>query len=271
VDDDVDDGAQTVTINHSASGGGYGSVSIAEVGVTVQDNDSGEPTDTTPPDAPEITSPDTTDSPTPTISGTAEPSSTLRLTITLGIDNSVAYTTTTDADGNWSIDLGTATPAAGTFSGLEDGTYVITATATDAAGNTSDAATQTLTVDVAKPSDPDAPVVTSGDTTDSPTPTISGTAEAGVTITLTIDLGGGASVTYETTTDADGNWSIDLATDTPTDGALPDGGLAPGEYPLTVTATDAEGNVSAPTSATLTITGEPTSDGTTLYLPLIAR
>jgi hypothetical protein len=127
-------------------------------------------------------------------------------------------------------------------------------------------ATASTTVQITDTTAPAAPVVTSPSTTDSPTPTISGTADAGVTITLTIDLGGGASVTYETTTDGDGNWSIDLANNTPTDGTLPDGGLAPGDYPLTVTATDAEGNTSAPANATLTITS-----GTTLYLPLIAR
>jgi hypothetical protein len=51
--------------------------------------------------------------------------------------------------------------------------------------------------------------------------------------------------------------------DDPIDGALPEGGLAPGEYPVTVSATDAAGNVS-----TLTITGGTTNTGTTLYLPL---
>jgi hypothetical protein len=40
---------------------------------------------------------------------------------------------------------------------------------------------------------------------------------------------------------------------------------------VTVTATDAAGNVSDVTTFTLTIMGETTSDGTTLYLPLIAR
>jgi hypothetical protein len=179
------------------------------------------------------------------------------------------YTTTVGPDGAWSINLATATPADGTFSGLEDGQYQITATATDAAGNTSDAATQTLTVDVAKPGDPAAPQVTSGDTTNSPTPTLSGTAEAGVTITLTIDLGGGASVTYTTTAGPDGTWSIDLATATPTDGALPEGRLSDGSYPVTVTATSDTGSTS--TQYTLTVqTGTPAA-GTTLYLPFIAR
>jgi hypothetical protein len=163
-DDDVDDGDIEVTISHDANGGGYDGVSIGSVDATVTDNDSDEPTDTTPPDAPEITSPALTDSPTPTISGTAD---------------------------------------------------------------------------------------------------------AGVTITLTIDLGGGASVTYETTADADGNWSIDLADDDPTDGALPDGSLSDGTYPVTVTATNETGSTS--TQYTLTVqTGTPAA-GTTLYLPLITR
>jgi hypothetical protein len=272
-DDDVDDGDQTVTITHQASSAdsAYNTLDVKEVTVTVVDDDSDEPSDTTPPDAPEMTSPDTTDSPTPTISGTAAPSSTLRLTITLGLDSSVVYTTTVGIDGVWRIDLATATPVAGTFSGLEDREYVITATATNAAGNTSEAATQTLTVDVAKPGDPAAPVVTSGDTTDIVTPTISGTAEAGVTITLTIDPGGGASVTYTTTASPDGTWSINLADDDPTDGALPEGGLAPDDYPVTAKATDAAGNVSDVTTFTLTITGGTTNTSTTLYLPLIAR
>jgi predicted outer membrane repeat protein len=275
VDDTEVDGEQTVTISHSASSAdsAYDTLDAKEVTVTVTDDDSasgpGDPSDPTPPDAPIITSPATSDTPTPTISGTAEPSSTLRLTITLGIDSSVVYTTTVGADGSWSIDLGTTEPISGTFSGLEDGQYQITATATGAAGNTSDAATQTLTVDIPKPGDPAAPVVTSSTETNDPYPTISGTAEAGVTITLTIDLGGGASVTYTTTADGDGNWSIDLANDTPTDGALPAGGLSDGSYPVTVTATNETGNTS--TQYTLTVqTGTPAA-GTTLYLPLIAR
>jgi predicted phage tail protein len=66
-------------------------------------------------------------------------------------------------------------------------------------------------------------------------------------------------------------WSIDLANNTPTDGTLPDGGLAPGDYPVTVMAIDTVGNESAVASFTFTITSETTSDGSTLYLPLIAR
>jgi uncharacterized repeat protein (TIGR01451 family) len=127
------------------------------------------------------------------------------------------------------------------------------------------------TVQITDTTAPAAPLITSATETSDPYPTISGTAEPGSTVTVVIDLGGGASVTYTTTAGPDGTWSIDLANDTPTDGALPDGGLPPGEYPLTVTATDSVGNESAVTSFTLTITSETTSGGTTLYLPLIAR
>jgi hypothetical protein len=274
VDDAADDGDQTVTISHNTSSAdsAYDTLDAKEVTVTVVDDDSASnpvDPDTTPPDAPEITSPDKTDSPTPTIRGTAEPSSTLRLTITLGVGSSVVYTTTVGAEGTWSIDLATAETADGALpeGGLSDGQYTVTVTATDAAGNTSKAATQLLTVDVPKPSDPAAPVVTPGDKTDSPTPTISGTADAGITITLTIDLGGGASVTYTTTANPDGTWSIDLANDTPTDGALPAGGLSDSTYTVTITATNDTGS----TSTQNTLTVQTSAATLTLYLPLIVR
>jgi uncharacterized repeat protein (TIGR01451 family) len=153
------------------------------------------------------------------------------------------------------------TPTA-VFAGTSPFTYTIS----DGALTDSAAVTVTVTSDSEPPA---APVVTSPALTDSPYPTISGTAEAGVTITLTIDLGGGASVTYTTTADGDGTWSIDLANDTPTDGELPDGGLSDGSYPVTVTATNDTG--SASTSHTLTVQTSTPAAGTTLYLPLIAR
>ncbi|MFP3480701.1 Ig-like domain-containing protein, partial [Burkholderia sp. SIMBA_057] len=57
-------------------------------------------------------------------------------------------------------------------------------------------------------------VVTSAALTNSATPTLAGTAEAGSTVTVAI---GGA--TY-TTTATGGHWSIDLATATPVTGSL---------------------------------------------------
>jgi uncharacterized repeat protein (TIGR01451 family) len=155
------------------------------------------------------------------------------------------------------------TPTAA-FTGTSPFTYTISD------GVLTDSATVTVTV-APNTTPPDAPVITSPATTDNPTPTISGTADAGVTITLTIDLGGGASVTYETTADEQGNWSIDLATATPVSGTFPTDGLAPGAYPVTVTATDEAGNVSAPAQMTLTVQTRRAAAGTTLYLPLVTR
>jgi uncharacterized repeat protein (TIGR01451 family) len=148
------------------------------------------------------------------------------------------------------------------------GTDVFTYTVSDPDGATD---TAQVTVAVVETVIPAAPVVTSATETSDPYPTISGTAEAGVTITLTIDLGGGATVTYETTADAQGNWSIDLETATPIDGTLPDGGLTPGDYPVSAIATNEWGYQSQPTTVTLTITSGTSGTSTTLYLPLIAR
>jgi len=68
-----------------------------------------------------------------------------------------------------------------------------------------------------------------------------------------------------------GSIIIDLATATPVSGTFPADGLTPGEYPVTVTATDTAGNVSDITAFTLTITSGTTNTDNVLYLPLIAR
>ncbi|WP_353858901.1 Ig-like domain-containing protein [Azospirillum formosense] len=192
--------------------------------------------DTTPPGAPAVTSAVLTNSTTPTLTGTAEAGSTV--TVTVG---GATYTTTATG-GNWSIDLATATPASGALSLNTNGANPISATATDAAGNVSPAGTQSLVVDTTLP---DAPTVTSAALSNSATPTLTGIAEAGSTVTVTV---GGA--TY-TTTATGGTWSVDLATATPTAGVLT---LNPnGANPVSATATDASGNVSAPGTQTLTI------------------
>jgi len=93
--------------------------------------------------------------------------------------------------------------------------------------------THTFTITAVTP--PPAPVVTgpANDTTTSDTtPTFTGTAPAGSTVTIFLN----GQPVGTTTADANGNWSF-----TPT---TP---LADGQYVLTVTATDAAGNVSVPT------------------------
>ncbi|MFJ7809585.1 Ig-like domain-containing protein [Pseudomonas asiatica] len=147
------------------------------------------------------------------LSGTAEPNSTV--TLTDGSGNPIGEATA-DGSGNW-----TFTPA----TPLPNGT-VVNATASDPAGNTSPAAT--VTVDSSAPA---APVInpTNG-------ATIGGTAEAGATVTLT---DGSGNPIGQVTADGSGNWSF-------TPGSpLPNGTV------VNATATDPTGNTSAPSSTTV--------------------
>ncbi|MVN21798.1 Ig-like domain-containing protein [Mucilaginibacter arboris] len=154
----------------------------------------------------------------PTITGTAEPGS----TVTLYDGTTVIGTTTADASGNWSITPATA---------LADGSHNLTTKAKDAAGNISAASATTITVDTIVPAAPSVPVLASGGTiTNNNKPTITGTAEPGSTVTLY----DGTTVIGTATADASGNWSITPATV-----------LADGSHNLTTKAKDAAGNVSA--------------------------
>ncbi|MND38125.1 Cna protein B-type domain protein [compost metagenome] len=147
------------------------------------------------------------------LSGTAEPNSTV--TLTDGSGNPIGEVTT-DGSGNW-----TFTPA----TPLPNGT-VVNATASDPAGNTSQAAT--VTVDSSAPA---APVInpTNG-------ATISGTAEAGATVTLT---GAGGNPIAQVTADGSGNWSFTPGTP-----------LANGTV-VNATATDPTGNTSPQATTTV--------------------
>ncbi|MBN8654532.1 MAG: sortase [Anaerolineae bacterium] len=97
--------------------------------------------DTTAPAAPVVTTPangSVISNPTPLVSGTAEPNS----TVTVYIDGSPVGTATADGSGDWNY-----TPAA-----LSDGSHTVRATSTDAAGNTSpNSNTNTFTVDTVAP------------------------------------------------------------------------------------------------------------------------
>ncbi|MBK3778604.1 hypothetical protein GAY31_31795, partial [Azospirillum brasilense] len=185
-------GNRTVAIaSLTDSGGATGSATISGVSTVVS------VADVTPPAVPVITSAALTNSATPTLAGTAEAGSTV--TVTVG---GATYSTTATG-GTWSIDLATATPTAGSLSLNANGSNPVSVTAKDASNNTSNPGTQTLTIDT---TNPNAPVVTSAALTNSTTPTVSGTAEAGSTVTVTV---GGA--TY-TTIATGGTWSVNLAT-----------------------------------------------------------
>ena len=168
---------------------------------------------------------------TPTLTGTAEASS----TVTLADGASVLGTTQADSAGLWSF-----TPV----TTLANGAHSITATAADTAGNASPAsAALAFIIDSATPPVPsgltlaptsDSGILGDGITSDS-TPTLTGTAEASSTVTLA----DGASVLGTTQEDSAGLWSFTPVTT-----------LANGARSITATATDAAGNAS-PASAAL--------------------
>jgi len=180
--------------------------------------------DTIAPAAPVLTLPangSITSVATPTVSGTAE----IGASVVVTIDGSVAGTVMADGSGNWVF-----TPSA-----LADGSHTVRARATDAAGNvSSDSATVSFTVDATAPA---APVVTfpvNGTTLTNRTPLITGTAEPGTTVVVTV--GGG---TRTVTADGSGNWSS-------TPNVLTDG-----THIVLATSTDSAGNAS-PASAPVT-------------------
>lgn len=127
------------------------------------------------------------------------------------------------------------------------GSNTVQVRVTDLAGNAGAAASQAYVLDAATPAAPaaldlvlasDSGSSASDDITSDTTPTITGTAEAGATVTL-YDSDG--TTVLGTTTAVGGTWSITSGT------------LADGTHTLTATATDAAGNVS-PASAALSLT-----------------
>ena len=212
------------------------------------------PPDTDPPAAPstpdldagsdtgESNSDDLTDDTAPTFSGAAEQDSTVRILVD-GEENGSGPATA----GNYSV----------TTSELAVGAHTITATATDAAGNTSPAS-EPLTIEVlappppdtdppAAPSAPDLDAASdtgdsdSDDLTEDTTPTFTGTAEDGSTVRILADgeeNGSGPAT--------GGNYSITTSE------------LAVGAHTITATATDAAGNTStASDSLTIGILNPP--------------
>ncbi|HEX8702603.1 MAG TPA: Ig-like domain-containing protein, partial [Myxococcaceae bacterium] len=188
--------------------------------------------DATPPAAPVVLTPANgaaINDNTPVYSGTAEAGS----LITVIVDGAAVGTTTADGAGNWSFTPATA---------LADGTHTVKATAADATGNVSpDSNTNTFTVDTTAL----APVVltpANGAVLTDNTPTYSGTAEAGNTVTVIVD----GAVVGTVTADGTGTWSF-----TPTTA------LAEGTHTVRATATDPVGNTS-PDSNTNTFTVDTT-------------
>ncbi|MFG4014076.1 Ig-like domain-containing protein, partial [Acinetobacter baumannii] len=163
--------------------------------------------DTVAPNAPVLNPINATDP----VSGQAEPGSTVTVTYPDGTTATVVAGT----DGSWSV------PNPGN---LVDGDTV-TATATDPAGNTSLPGTGTVSADIT------APVVALDDVlTNDSTPALTGTVND-PTATVVVNVDG---VDYPAVNNGDGTWTL-------ADNTLPT--LADGPHTITVTATDAAGNV----------------------------
>ncbi|HCQ9970664.1 TPA: Ig-like domain-containing protein, partial [Acinetobacter baumannii] len=163
--------------------------------------------DTVAPNAPVLDPINATDP----VSGQAEPGSTVTVTYPDGTTATVVAGT----DGSWSV------PNPGN---LVDGDTV-TATATDPAGNTSLPGTGTVSADIT------APVVALDDVlTNDSTPALTGTVND-PTATVVVNVDG---VDYPAVNNGDGTWTL-------ADNTLP--ALTDGPHTITVTATDAAGNV----------------------------
>ena len=173
----------------------------------------------------------------PTLSGTAEAGSTVKI-----FDNGVQIGSVTATGGAWSF---TPSPA------LSNGAHTLTFTATDAVGNASaPTAGYVINVDTLPPAAPvissvidDVGSVTGPVTGTNPTndtrPTLSGTAEANATVRIY----DGITLVGTVTADGSGNWTLSQTTTT----------LTQGTHNFTATATDAAGNTSVASAVTTII------------------
>jgi hypothetical protein len=180
----------------------------------------------------------------PQFSGTAEANATVKV----WNGAQLLGTTTASVTGEWILTLGTS---------WTDGSYILKATATDAAGNTGPAGQVTFVVDAAPPSLPTVgPLVTT-----SPTPILRGTYDPVDTAVLTVTLAG---KTYSSATGAvtlvpaEARWQLAMA--------LMDS-LRGGTYPVTVVARDLAGNMSTDTSVDELVIGLAKSATTANTVP----
>ncbi|WP_426752650.1 Ig-like domain-containing protein [Myxococcus sp. Y35] len=127
-----------------------------------------------------------------------------------------------------------ATPQ--TFDGLSEGNHTLTVRARDAAGNVDPTpATYSWTVDTTAPDAPDIDAPANGVSVPTQQPVISGTAQPGTLVTVTVD----GNVVGTTPVDGNGDWTF-----------TPTVALDQGPHTVTVTATDTAGNVSEPSEPT---------------------
>ncbi|WP_353236415.1 Ig-like domain-containing protein, partial [Diaphorobacter ruginosibacter] len=167
-----------------------------------------------------------TDDNTPTLKGTATPSTLVKV----WDGETLVGSAEVDAEGNWEI----------TTSSLSEGEHKLIATATDGAGQVSPPTGEYFVlVDVTPPGKPDVPLLSAGDggaefipegsTVEVANPTFSGTGEPGETV----DIYDGGQLLGSTTVDTHGDWTY-----TPTEE------MSEGVHEVTVTLSDKAGNTS---------------------------
>ena len=198
----------------------------------------------------------------PVLNGTAQPGSEVQVRIDTDGDQhaNVTYTTKADENGNWAVDLKTATPSSGTLpaTGLSD-TNSLEVVGSNK-GVQSTLPLTTLHFDDTPPASAEVASVAGDNIITGPEKaagvTISGTAEANGSVELKL-----GTVTRLVAVDANGNWSTTLQADD-----LP---AADGSYTLSATAIDAAGNrapevtskVIMNTTGTAAIIGTISEDG----------
>ncbi|MGL5525138.1 MAG: Ig-like domain-containing protein [Aeromonas veronii] len=170
-----------------------------------------------------------TDDTQPELTGQGKPGS----TVTIKDGATVLGTAIVNPDGSWSF-----TPA----TPLSEGTHTLTVESTDPAGNTVVSGGFDIKIDTQAPSAPTIGTLTddvggtqgtlnSGDTTDDPAPKLNGGAEPG----SRVDIYDNGTLIGTVIADSNGLWTFTPSPD-----------LSEGEHRFTTTATDAAGNISAP-------------------------
>ena len=209
VNDAVVEGAHTSTITHSASGGGYDSVSISNVVANITDNDT-----------PSVTVTETGGSTDVTEGGGAdtydvvldlEPSGTVTVTITPGTEVNLNTTTLTFLTGNWSIPRTVSVTAVN--DAVVEGAHTSTITHSATGGSYDGVSISNV---VANITDNDTPSVTVTETGGSTDVTEGGAAdnydvvldlEPSGTVTVTVTPDGEVSLNTTTLTFLTSNWS----------------------------------------------------------------
>ncbi len=151
-------------------------------------------------------------------------------TATVSINvNGADYAAVNNGDGTWTLD-------GGQIAALTEGTYDVTATATDVmAHQSTDNTTNELVIDLTGPT-----VGVDALNSNATSPQLTGTVDdPAATVVVTVN-----AADYTATNNGDGSWTLDA-------GQIAD--LDDGQYTVTAVATDAANNASAPGQATLNI------------------